>query len=163
MSKRSIVEGKSASQTNSGYQSAWVAVPSQKSLPDIVKTGGPQSSAANSLQEFPSSENKVLKVTEQYESTNLSVVRQDLPYNKSTQHLHSGYGEFKEEEEDSYKNRNDYHAGFATISDTRGIKSGNASSYGNGNCPKSGPYQSRSYACQNEEGKYSALIFSYLK
>ncbi|KAK1378493.1 hypothetical protein POM88_025237 [Heracleum sosnowskyi] len=169
MSNRNVVEGKSASQNNSGYQSAWVVVPSQKSIADIVKTGGPQSSAANSLQEFPSAKNKVLKATEQCEkqgaapdewpslepseSTNLSVVRSDLPYDKSTQNLHSGNGEFKEEEEDSSKNCNDYQVGFATISDTRGIKSGNASLYGNGKYTKLGPYQSRSYTCQNEEVK----------
>lgn len=170
MSKRSAVEGKPASQSNSGYQSAWVVVPGQKSLANVVKMGGPQSSAVNTLQEFSSSENQVFKVTEQYEkqgagpdewplfkppeSTKLPVVQSDLPYDKSTQRLHSENGEFKEEEEESSKNRNDYHVGFATISDrTQGIKSGNESLYGNGKFTKLGPYQSSSYAFQNEEVK----------
>lgn len=178
MSKRSLAEGKSASQTNSGYQSALVVVPSQNSSADIVMTGGHRSSDAKSLQEFPS-ENKVFKVTEQYEkqaaapddwpvseppeSTNLSVVRSDLSYDKVTQHLHSGNDELKEEGEESSKDLNDYHVGFATISVTRGIKSGNASLYGNGKHTYLGPYQSCSCACQNEEGKYSALMLLYLR
>ncbi|KAL8103500.1 uncharacterized protein LOC141677859 isoform X2 [Apium graveolens] len=157
MSKRSVVEGKSASQTNSGYQSALVVVPTQNSLSDVVKTGAPQSSAVDSFQEFPS---EILAAapdewfsSEPPESTNLSVVRSDLAYDNVTQHLHSRKDEFKEEEEESSKDLKEHHVGFATISDTQGIKSGNALIYDNGKHTKLGSYQSCSCAFQNEEVK----------
>lgn len=196
-SKRSVVEGMSASQTDSGYQSAWVGVPGQKSLADIVKTGRPQSNAASSLKSSQSSanhcfdhapkstefyhdlssENQHSEVTDQYgkqgaapdewplieppENANLSSVleshtesqlhpdRSALPSDKNSQHLHSEKDEFEEE---SSKNRDDYHLGSATISSrTQEIKSGDASLYGNGMYTKLGPYRSYNCAFQNEE------------
>lgn len=75
-SKRSVVEGILASQTNSGYQSVWVGVSGHKSLADIIKTEGPQSSSTDCFDHAPkstvfsqesSSENQLFKVTDQYE------------------------------------------------------------------------------------------------
>ncbi|KAL1805733.1 hypothetical protein ACET3Z_028801 [Daucus carota] len=198
-SKRSVVGAISASQTNSGYRSASVGVPGRKSVANIVKKGGHQSNAANSLKssqssfnwppkssefykEFSSSENQVLKVTDQFgkqvappdeqpllkppENANLSSVLashaesqlhpvlQDLPCGKATQHLHSEKKELKEGEEKSFTYRDDYHVGSAMISSgTQGIKPGNALLFGDGINTKLGPYQSYNYACQNEEVK----------